>query len=250
MPTLSQVLGGSRSLWHLPRHAGSIARLGPQDRFRSARFRGSGHGDSDQAGKMAQRLRSIFLSDHCLRSQSSRRLQQRRVRQGEQHRRGTAAGHIFRADLSMAHRRGDEGRRPVRQSRRLQRAGYQQGARQRRLRRLCTTHAHHARCVSGARRARSGVCRRAHIHEQRGVLAGGQPGNACASSRCRPVFIRDDRERHVFALQHRSARAGAGLEGAAPVEDRARGIAVRAAVPDPAVVRRAGPGRDRTDRGQ
>ena len=40
------------------------------------------------------------------------------------------------------------------------------------------------------------------------------------------------------------------LKAPRTVEDRARGIAVRAAVPDPALVRRAGPGRDRTDRGQ
>src|SRR6185503_20760635 len=81
MTTSSQVLGGACCLWHLPRHAASVARLRPQDRFRSACFRGSGHGDSEPAGKMARRLRSILLSDHCLRSQSSWRLQQWRLRQ-------------------------------------------------------------------------------------------------------------------------------------------------------------------------
>src|SRR3954462_12323670 len=74
MTTSSQVLGGARSLWHLPRHAASVARLRSQDRFRSACFRGSGHGDYEQTSKMARRLRSILLSNDCLRSQSSWRL--------------------------------------------------------------------------------------------------------------------------------------------------------------------------------
>ena len=183
-------------------------------------FANSGHGDSDQAAKMAQRLRPILLSDDCLRSQSSRRFQQRRIRQSQQHRRGTSAGHVFRAGLSVAHRCGDKGRRPLRSSRRLQRAGHQQPGGERRVRRLCATDAHHARGISHARRACDCSRRGDHIHQQRGVLARGHPGHACADSRCGSVFIRDDRERHVLALQRCSTGPGAGPEDAAHLQSR------------------------------
>jgi Mn-containing catalase len=89
-----------------------------------------------------------------------------------------------------------------------------------------------------------------HICGQCGVLARGHPGDARTSPRSRPVCIRDDREHHVLALQHRRARAGTGPEGAARTQNRTRGIAVRAAVPDASLLCRACSGRHHIDRGE
>ena len=229
MTTLSQArsAGPAPLLWHASASCGkTILACGAQDRFRFARFRDSGHGDSAQAAKMAQRLRSILLSDHCLRSRSSRRVQQRRVRQGrtapsQRRRRAFFSAPVYPWLIVAATKVDDRFAEAVDCSVR----GQPQGAGRRRMRGLCATHAPHARRISCPRRARNCACRRAHILEQCGVLARGHSRDACASSRRRSVFIRDDREHHVFALQHRSAGAGIGLEGAAHPQRRACGSA-------------------------
>src|SRR5262245_31706066 len=94
------------------------------------------------------------------------------------------------------------------------------------------------------------VRRRIHIREQHGVLARGWPRDACASPRCRSFLVRDDRERHLCALQHRGAGARAGPAGAARATHGAGRHPVRTAVPDAPLLRSAGASRDRADRRQ